>query len=66
MLVGRPLSAVAGFFVLILMSRWLPEKEYGSYFAFYALFEILILCSNFGLMHAVYRYTHMTEWTSGR
>lgn len=61
MLVGRPISAVGGLLVLILLSRYLPPREYGVYFALWALIEIIILCSNFGLLHAVYRYVSAVE-----
>lgn len=56
MLVGRPISAIGGILVLILLSRHTPADQYGVYFAIWALIEIAILSSNCGLLHAVYRY----------
>lgn len=65
-LVVRPIAALIGLFILVLMSRHLSSFEYGIYFAFWALVEIMILASSFGLMHAAYRYVSATEWSDGR
>lgn len=65
MLVGRPLSALGGFAVLLLLSRHLPAAEYGQYFSVWAMAEIVILASNIGLIHAVYRYVSADERLDG-
>ena len=65
MLLGRPLSAIAGIFVLILLSRVLSPEDYGSYFAAWAITEILILASNTGVIHATYRYVSASETADG-
>lgn len=65
MLVGRPLSALGGFAVLLLLSRYLPAAEYGQYFSVWAIAEIVILASNVGLIHAVYRYVSADERLDG-
>ncbi|KAF7598260.1 MAG: hypothetical protein CGU28_13070 [Candidatus Dactylopiibacterium carminicum] len=65
LLIGRPLSAVGGLLLLILLSRFLAPVEYGGYFAAWALIEIVVLASNCGLLHAVYRFVHASESLSG-
>lgn len=65
MLISRPLSAVGGLLVLVVLSRLLPTAEYGIYFAVWAIVEILILSSNLGLLHAAYRYVSASEWSDG-
>lgn len=65
MLIARPLSAIGGLLVLVLLSRLLPSAAYGMYFAVWAVIEILILASNIGLLHAAYRYISATEWDDG-
>lgn len=65
MLVGRPLSALGGFAVLLLLSRHLPAADYGQYFTVWAMAEIVILASNIGLIHAVYRYVSADERLDG-
>ena len=66
MFVGKPLSAVAGLILLVMLSRNLAPEEYGAYFAVLAISEILILASNFGLMPAAYRYISATENFAGK
>lgn len=66
MLIARPLSAVGGVLVLIVLSRQLTPIDYGVYFAIWAIVEILILSSNVGLLHAAYRYVSAGEWSDGR
>ena len=61
MFVGRPISAIAGLLLLIILSRHLSKDEYGIYFAIWALAEIVIFASNFGLINAVYRYISSRE-----
>lgn len=56
MLLGRIVSAIGGIAVLLLLSRLMPQTDYGIYFAALAIVEIGILISNCGLIHAVYRY----------
>lgn len=65
MLFGRVISAIGGIFVLLLLSRLMPQSDYGIYFAVLAIVEICILASNFGLMHAAYRYVSANVDTSG-
>lgn len=65
MLIARPLSALAGLSILVLLSRSLPSTAYGIYFAVWAMAEIIILASNFGLLNAAYRYVHADERQSG-
>ncbi len=65
MLFGRVISAVGGIFVLLLLSRLMPQNDYGIYFAVLAIVEICILASNFGLMHAAYRYVSANVDSSG-
>lgn len=65
MLIMRPISAIAGLLILIMLSRVLSSTDYGNFFAFWAIVEILILASNLGLIHAVYRYVSATEQTDG-
>ena len=66
MLIARPLSAVGGLLVLILLSRKLSTDEYGIYFALWASAEILMLASNVGLLYAVYRYVNADERMDGK
>ena len=66
MLIARPLSAVGGLLVLVLLSRKLSTPEYGIYFALWASAEILILASNFGLLYAVFRYVNADERVDGK
>ena len=66
MLIARPLSAVGGLLVLVLLSRKLSSPEYGIYFALWASAEILMLASNFGLLYAVYRYVNADERMDGK
>lgn len=66
MLVARPLSAIGGLLVLVILSRMLPPQEYGIYFGLWAIAEILILASNVGLLHAVYRYVSADERMDGK
>ncbi len=66
MLIARPLSAVGGLLVLVLLSRKLSAPEYGIYFALWASAEILILASNFGLLYSVYRYVSADEAIDGK
>ena len=65
MLIMRPISAIAGLLILIMLSRVLSSTDYGNFFAFWAVVEILILASNLGLIHAVYRYVSATEHADG-
>lgn len=66
MLIVRPLSALGGLIALIALSRTLNSADYGAYFAFWAVVEILILLSNLGLLHTAYRYVSATEWANGQ
>lgn len=66
MLIARPLSAISGLLILVLLSRTLSSDDYGIYFAIWALAEILILASNVGLIHAAYRYIHADEYLDGK
>jgi O-antigen/teichoic acid export membrane protein len=66
MLIARPLSAVGGLLVLVILSRMLPAQDYGIYFGLWAISEILILASNVGLIHAVYRYVSADELLNGK
>ena len=66
MLLGRPLAAIGGLLVLVLLSRKLPAVDYGLYFSVWAIAEIVILASNVGLIHAVYRYVSADECLAGR
>lgn len=65
MLIGRPVSAICGLLVLVLLSRVLTPGAYGAYFAVWAVAEIVILASNAGLLHAVYRYVSARETLAG-
>lgn len=65
-LLGRSLSAFGGLFLLILLSRKLSPNEYGLFFTIWAMAEIAILISNFGLIHAVYRYVSADEHHNGK
>ena len=65
MLIMRPISAIAGLLILILLSRFLTPSDYGNFFAIWAIVEILILASNLGLIHAVYRYVSAAEYSTG-
>lgn len=62
----KPLSAVFGLFVLVILSRALSPSEYGGYFSALAIVEITILISNCGLLHAAYRYVSATEGANGK
>lgn len=66
MFIARPISAVGGLLILILLSRTLSAGDYGLYFGLWAAAEILILASNLGLLHAVYRYVSAAELVDGR
>ena len=66
MFVARPISALGGLLVLVVLSRALSESDYGLYFGLWASAEILILASNIGLLHAVYRYVSASELFDGR
>lgn len=65
MLIARPLSALGGLAVLVLLSRLLSAVDYGVYFAMWAIVEITILSSNLGLLHAAYRFVSSSEWVDG-
>lgn len=65
MFVARPISAVGGLLVLVVLSRTLSATDYGFYFGLWALAEILILASNCGLLYAVYRYVSADEFVDG-
>ncbi len=65
MLLARPLSAIGGLLILVLLSRMLTSIEYGAYFSILAIMEILILSSNLGLVPAAYRYISASEWSDG-
>lgn len=62
----KPLSAVLGLVVLVVLSRTLSPSEYGAYFSALAISEIAMLVSNFGLIHAAYRYVHAVEGDDGK
>ena len=65
MFVARPISAVGGLLVLVVLSRTLSPADYGLYFGLWAAAEILILASNCGLHSAVYRYVSAAELEDG-
>lgn len=65
MFIGKPISAVAGLLLLVLLSRHLDPIDYGSYFAVLAIAEILILASNLGLMPAAIRYLGAHQLATG-
>jgi O-antigen/teichoic acid export membrane protein len=65
MFVARPLSALGGLMVLVLLSRFLTPIEYAIYFSIWAICEIIILTSSLGLLQAVYRYISANELNSG-
>lgn len=54
----KPISALGGICLLLMLAQGLPAADYGVYFSFWALIEISVLVSNFGAFHAVYRYVH--------
>lgn len=54
----KPVSALGGVALLLMLAQGLSAAEYGAYFSFWALVEISVLISNFGAFHAVYRYVH--------
>jgi O-antigen/teichoic acid export membrane protein len=66
MFVARPISALGGFLLLVVLSRALSASDYGFYFGLWASAEILILASNFGLLYAVYRYVSASELLDGK
>lgn len=66
MFVARPISALGGFLILIILSRALSKSDYGIYFALWASAEILILASNIGLVQSVYRYVSASELLDGQ
>lgn len=66
MFVARPISALGGLLVLIVLSRTLSKSDYGIYFALWASAEILILASTFGLVQSVYRYVSAAELFTGQ
>lgn len=65
MFIGKPISAVAGLALLVMLSRYLSPAEYGGYFAVLAIAEIFILASNLGLMPAATRYLGAHELVTG-
>jgi len=66
MFVARPISAVGGLLILVVLSRALSKSDYGLYFGLWAAAEILILASSLGLVQAVQRYVSAVELTDGR
>lgn len=66
MFIIRPVSALGGLLVLLVLSRALSPSEYGLYFGLWAAVGILILASNFGLLHAVQRYVSASELLNGK
>lgn len=65
MLLLRPISAISGLVSLIILSRLLSVEDYGLYFFYWAVIEILILGSNCGLIYLAYRYIAATEDKKG-
>jgi|GEM_PF-1180745 len=66
MLIGRPISALGGLLVLVLLSRLLTKDEYGAYFALWALVEISILLSDPGVLHLIYRFVSASSNDQGQ
>ncbi|HEY6527196.1 MAG TPA: oligosaccharide flippase family protein [Cellvibrionaceae bacterium] len=66
MLIGRPISALGGLLVLVLLSRLLTKEEYGAYFALWALVEITILLSDPGVLHLIYRFVSASSNIQGQ
>ncbi len=66
MLIGRPISAIGGLLVLVLLSRLLTKEEYGAYFALWALVEISILLSDPGVLHLIYRFVSASSNDQGQ
>ncbi|RYG05511.1 MAG: hypothetical protein EOO07_30000 [Chitinophagaceae bacterium] len=66
MLIGRPISALGGLLVLVLLSRLLTKEEYGAYFALWALVEITILLSDPGVLHLIYRFVSASSNNQGQ
>ena len=54
--VGKVGSGVVGLALLVLLARILPRTEYGTYMTYMALFEIVQLISNLGLLPIAQRY----------
>lgn len=61
MLIMRPFSAISGFLSLIILSRLLSVTDYALYFLCWAIIEIFVLASNFGLINIAYRYISASE-----
>lgn len=57
---------MAGVATLLLLARLLSPQDYAAYVAVWASVEIVLLLSNFGLMHAAYRYVQSVELGAGR
>ena len=55
-LLGKGISAVAGFAVLLLLVRELPVAEFATYSVLQAFVEVFTALTGFGLTHAALRY----------
>lgn len=66
MLIGRPISALGGLLVLVLLSRLLTKEDYGAYFALWAMVEISILVSDPGVLHLIYRFVSASSNAKGQ
>ncbi|MFG6447284.1 oligosaccharide flippase family protein [Roseateles sp. BYS180W] len=64
--ISKPLSAFAGLATLFLLSRYVDKVEYAAYFAVWASVEIILIISQFGLMHIGYRYIRSEVQADGR
>lgn len=55
-LLGKGLSSIAGFAVLVLLVRHLPVAEFAAYSVLQAFVEVFTALTGFGLTHAALRY----------
>jgi O-antigen/teichoic acid export membrane protein len=63
--IARPISAMGGLFLLVVLSRFLPVEEYGVYFAVLAIIELAILFSDFGVSSVIFRSIKSEIYTTG-
>lgn len=66
MLIGRPISALGGLLVLVLLSRLLTKEDYGAYFALWALVEISILMTDPGILQLIFRFVSASSNAEGQ
>lgn len=55
-LIGKIVSAVAGFIAMVLVVRALPVPEFAAYSVLVALIEVFTALSGMGLSHVILRY----------